>query len=69
MGNSRTVAPPGEQISAKQDTLWPWMITLGLLFVVVVNVGFIVIAVTGADEVAPSYIQGDRWGAPPTQSP
>ncbi len=34
---------------------WPWAIALGLLLVVVVNVGFIVLAVGGADEIAESY--------------
>lgn len=35
--------------------LWPVLITVGLVFVVVVNVIFIYMAVSGADDVVPSY--------------
>jgi hypothetical protein len=35
--------------------LWPVLITVGLVFVVVVNAIFIFIAVSGADNVVPSY--------------
>ena len=35
--------------------LWPFLITVGLVFVVVVNAIFIYIAVSGADDVVPSY--------------
>jgi hypothetical protein len=43
-----------------RDHLWPWFLAIGLALVVVVNGIFIWIAVNGADEVAPSYSQGDR---------
>jgi len=35
--------------------IWPTAIVAGLLLVVLVNVGFIVAAVGGADEVVESY--------------
>jgi len=35
-------------------------ITIGLLIMIAVNVCFIYIAVTGADEIAPSYQEGER---------
>ena len=34
---------------------WPLGIALGLLVVVLVNAAFAYVAITGADEVAPSY--------------
>ncbi len=40
--------------------LWPILITLGLVFVVLVNAIFIYIAVSGADEVVPSYHTEER---------
>lgn len=42
------------------DHVWPIGITVGLLFVVAVNVVFIVLAVGGADEVAEAYEAGER---------
>ena len=35
--------------------IWPTAIVAGLLLVVIVNVGFIILAVGGADEVVESY--------------
>lgn len=35
--------------------VWPTAIVVGLLLVVLVNIGFIVVAVGGADEVVESY--------------
>jgi hypothetical protein len=40
--------------------LWPILITLGLVFVILVNAVFIYIAVSGADEVVPSYHTEER---------
>jgi hypothetical protein len=40
--------------------LWPILITLGLVFVILVNAIFIYIAVSGADEVVPSYLTEER---------
>jgi len=39
---------------------WPIAITIGLLVVVVVNIGFIVVAFGDADPVAESYEAGER---------
>lgn len=40
--------------------LWPALITIGLLFVILVNAVFIYIAVSGADDVVPSYFTEKR---------
>ena len=48
------------RMTLKREWLWPVIITVTLAVVVVVNGIFIYIAVKGADEVAPSYTQGDR---------
>lgn len=47
---------------ADRDRAWVWpvAIVVGLLLVVVVNVGFIVVAVSGADEVVESYNTEER---------
>ena len=42
------------------DWVWPAAIVAGLLMVVFVNVAFIYIAVSGADEVVPSYATEER---------
>ncbi|HSM06124.1 MAG TPA: hypothetical protein VK858_16010 [Longimicrobiales bacterium] len=39
---------------------WPLAIVVGLLVVVGVNLTFIYIAVSGADEVVPSYVEEER---------
>lgn len=69
MDNAKAASSVAGETPGEEDHLWPWMIVIGLLFVVVVNIGFITLAVTGADEVAPSYVQGDRWGGSPPTSP
>ena len=50
----------GGQVTLKQDHLWPFIIGATLAVVIIVNVIFIYIAVTGADEVTPSYVEGER---------
>ena len=40
--------------------LWPFLITAGLVLVVLVNAIFIYIAVSGADDVVPSYHTEER---------
>ena len=51
----------GRQIvTLNPDLLWPVLIAGGLVVVVLVNVLFIYIAVSGADAVAPSYVLGER---------
>jgi len=47
-------------IKLTRDHVWPIGITIALLIVVAVNIAFIVIAVGGQDEVAPSYVEGER---------
>lgn len=39
---------------------WPLAIALGLLVVVLVNVGFVVVAVGGADDIVESYVTEER---------
>jgi hypothetical protein len=39
---------------------WPLAIIVGLMVVVGVNLTFIYIAVSGADEVVPSYVEEER---------
>lgn len=48
------------RVTLSRDQLWPIIIIVALALVMLVNAVFIYIAVTGADEVAPSYTQGDR---------
>jgi len=43
-----------------RDHIWPAAIVVGLIVVALVNFAFIYIAVSGADEVAPSYVTGPR---------
>jgi hypothetical protein len=43
-----------------RDRLWPILITAGLLLVILVNAIFIYIAVSGADDVVPSYFTEER---------
>jgi len=40
--------------------VWPILITLGLALVILVNAVFIYIAVSGADDVVPSYLTEER---------
>ena len=40
--------------------VWPVAVVLFLVTVVVVNLAFIWVAVDGQDEVAPSYVTGER---------
>ena len=50
----------GDAPGAARAWLWPLAITLGLALVIAVNAAFIVIAVTGADEVVESYRVEER---------
>jgi len=43
------------QVRRFDRLLWPILIVLGLLIVIVMNAVFIYVAVSGQDEVAPSY--------------
>jgi hypothetical protein len=43
------------QVRRFDRLLWPILIVLGLLIVIVMNAVFIYVAVSGQDEVVPSY--------------
>lgn len=45
---------------ARSDRLWPTVIIVGLVLVGLVNGIFIYIAVSGADDVVPSYVTEER---------
>lgn len=59
-GRKGAHAAPTGPAKPGRDHLWPWLLAIGLVLVMLVNAIFIWIAVSGADEVAPSYTQGDR---------
>ena len=59
-GKGGAQASPAGAAQPGRDHLWPWLLAIGLALVMLVNGIFIWIAVSGADEVAPSYTQGDR---------
>jgi hypothetical protein len=44
-----------EPSEPRTDLRWPIAIALGLLVVVLVNLAFVYVAVSGKDEVVPSY--------------
>ena len=65
MSSHRT--PSGNRFGATAEDgpgdgsrLWPIAIAIGLLLVVLVNLAFIYIAVSGADEITPSYFTEPR---------
>lgn len=43
------------QVSKFDRLLWPIMIVVGLVIVILMNAVFIYVAVSGRDEVVPSY--------------
>ena len=57
---ARTEEGAPHAVGRKRFRLWPVLITLGLVFVVLVNAVFIYIAVSGADDVVPSYHTEER---------
>ena len=52
-GSAGSDTPPGSR-------LWPILILVGFILVILVNAIFIYIAVSGADEVVPSYQTEER---------
>ena len=46
--------------TASGGRLWPTLIIVGLTLVILVNLTFIYVAVTGADQVVPSYQTEER---------
>ncbi|MBT8395337.1 MAG: hypothetical protein HKO65_08375 [Gemmatimonadetes bacterium] len=57
---TRAEPEASEEAGRVRFRLWPVIITLGLVLVVVVNAVFIYIAVSGADDVVPSYRTEER---------
>lgn len=57
-------AQPGgaddSSVTAFDRRVWPAIIIVGLVIVVLVNIGFIYVAVSGQDEVVPSYVTEPR---------
>ena len=51
---------PHQSGATNKARLWPFLITVGLVLVVLVNAIFIYIAVSGADDVVPSYLTEER---------
>lgn len=47
-------------IDLRSDRVWPLAIVVALLIVAAVNAAFIWVAVSGADDVVPSYFTEDR---------
>jgi hypothetical protein len=52
--------PLPRRLTLDRGWVWPLAIAVGLALVVLVNAVFIYVAVTGADDVAPSYVHGNR---------
>ncbi len=52
--------PAARRITLGDESVWPAIIIIALAVVMAVNAAFIYIAVAGADEVAPSYVEGER---------
>lgn len=52
--------PRGRHLTLGPEHVWPLIIVVLLAVVLVVNAIFIWIAVTGADDVAPSYTESER---------
>ena len=59
MSEPRRGAPDAPE-SVPRSWVWPVAIVVGLILVMAVNAGFIVVAVTGADEVVESYTTEER---------
>jgi len=47
-------------LEIRADWIWPVAIIVALLIVVAVNAAYIWVAVSGADDVVPSYVTEDR---------
>jgi len=47
-------------VTVHEDWSWPVGIIVGFALIVAVNIAFIVLAVTGADPIAESYIEQPR---------
>ncbi len=49
-----------EESTKTQSLAWPIGIAVGLAIVVAVNIGFVIVAVGGADPIASAYEAGER---------
>lgn len=47
-------------VTLDESWRWPLAIVLGFCVIVVVNALFIMVAVSGADPVVPSYVEAER---------
>lgn len=47
-------------IEIRSDWVWPVAIIIALLIVVAVNAAYIYVALSGADDVVPSYLTEER---------
>ncbi|MEJ2539472.1 MAG: hypothetical protein P8188_05810 [Gemmatimonadota bacterium] len=56
----RTGSGPMSPVPVGSGRIWPVALGLSLFLVVCVNLAFIYIAVSGADEVVPSYVEEER---------
>jgi hypothetical protein len=52
--------PAPRTIELRAEWIWPLAIVIALLIVMAVNAAYIWIAVTGADDVVPSYVTEER---------
>jgi hypothetical protein len=52
--------PRRRPVEIRAEWIWPVAIIIALLIVVAVNAAYIWIAVSGADDVVPSYVTEDR---------
>ncbi len=52
--------PTAPENRRKDSRVWPILITVGLVVMILVNAFFIFIAVSGADDVVPSYLSEER---------
>jgi len=54
------MVPKSEGAGGRDSRLWPMIIIVGMVLVILVNVIFIYIAVSGADDIVPSYQTEER---------
>jgi hypothetical protein len=52
--------PAPRTLEIRAEWIWPVAIIVALLIVVAVNAAYIWVAVSGADDVVPSYVAEDR---------
>ena len=59
-GDAQPGGADDSSVSAFDRRVWPTIIIVGLVIVVLVNIGFIYVAVAGQDDVVPSYFTEPR---------